>query len=226
MPLQTVMSLKETYKLSCDSSQCDQMKKYIDAVDAAYPNIVRAAGVQPLYRTYHVSFGDRTGYAGGGKIQLKPGLPQFSLPLPACLDGALVFETIHGLLEVLRHPPTLKSVGQNRLDESFSAIVEIAFLDSIGLRATADKYREGKGFPSDINLHRDLVQIYTNHGIAPFHKLFASIHLAADEGRLALDTRQFGEGETPAPVAYRAQLSSLISLGGHFKAGDILMRNC
>jgi hypothetical protein len=162
------------YTAACDPNSAEEVTTYINAVDDVFRVLALSFGMQPDIIKFRVEFIAGGGcYAGAGRITLSSDEPNLTRERPACYDGGLVFETIHGFLEPLRYPPHgvgKPIIGKNRLDESFSTIVEIDFLNNVGASNAAWRHRRGCGMGADhCPLLLALVEIYDLHKMDTFH---------------------------------------------------------
>lgn len=172
------------YTATCIPNLKEKVELYINSVDEAFPLLESSFGMRPQINRFSVKFIPSGGYyEGGGRIALSNDEPNLIRDKPDCYDGGLVFETIHGFLEPLRHPPhgiDQPTIGKNRLDESFSTIIEIDFLNKIGANDAAFRHRKGRGMGEPHHpLLFALVEIYDSYKICAFHKFFSHINTTA-----------------------------------------------
>lgn len=216
------------YTATCKPALATTVQRYIDAVDCQFPLLKGCFGLEPQIQRYQVEIGNRgTCYGGSGNIALLENDPVLDHGPPECYDGALVFETIHGFLEPLRHPPrgvACAPIGENRLGESFSTIIEICFLERIGAHNAASGHKDGAGMR---NYHHPLlfalVEIYEGHGIQVFQRLFSAVDSAGKSSQLLLDVQEFGrEDEDPYTRKYRQKLAELFHEFGYIEVSDVL----
>jgi len=217
------------YTATCIPNLKEKVEAYINAVDEAFPLLKSSFGLQPQINEFSVKFIPDGGYyAGGGRIFLSNDEPNLNRESPACYDGGLVFETIHGFLEPLRHPPhgiDKPTVGKNRLDESFSTIIEIDFLNNVGASDAACRHRIGEGMGKPHHpLLLALVEIYDLHKINAFHKFFSYVDKES-KSRLPLNAIKYGQDEkTPYIRSYMSKLGEIFKESAGIDVTDILIK--
>jgi len=218
------------YTATCIPNLKEKVKAYINSVDEAFPLLKLSFGLQPQINEFSVEFiCDGGYYAGGGRIVLSNDEPNLSRESPACYDGGLVFETIHGFLEPLRHPPhgiDKPTIGKNRLDESFSTIIEIDFLNNVGAIDAALRHRRGEGMGKPHHpLLFALVEIYSLHKINAFHKFFSYVDKSGKSRVLLLDAIKYGQDEkTPYTRSYMSRLGEIFKESAGINVTDILIK--
>jgi len=146
---------------------------------------------------------------------------------PDCFDGGLIFETIHGFLEPLRHPPNgydESRIGENRLGESFSTIIEIDFLNRVGAVRAAKRHREGAGMHEYHHpLLFALVEIYDSHQIEAFRKLFSFVDKEGKSGTLLFSVEKYGqENRDPYDQIYMGRLAEVFQASAGIDVVNIL----
>ena len=205
------------YTATCCAALVHDVQKYINAVDAKFPVLTECFGLEPQIRKYAIEFGrEGTSYGGRGKIALRDDDHNLCRDPPDCYDGGLVFETIHGFLEPLRHPPcgiARTPIGENRLGESFSTIIEICFLERIGARNIADRYKKGHGMGAYHHpLLFPLVEIYAKFGMDPFQQFFRGLDASGKSSKLMLNVNEYGkEDDAPYGHDYMRRLAELFA---------------
>ena len=218
------------YTATCLPDLAEKVATYINAVDDVFPVLTSSFGVPPEITKFTVEFVAGGGYYGGsGRIALSTNEPNLTRERPACYDGGLVFETIHGFLEPLRHPPhgiDRPRIGKNRLDESFSTIVEIDFLNKVGASDAACRHRRGRGMGRCHHaLLFALVEIYDFHKMAVFHKFFSYVDKAGKSRRLLLDATKYGQDEkTPYTRSYMSRLGEIFEESAGVGVTNILLK--
>jgi hypothetical protein len=223
-----VKSSSGIYTATCDVALVENVQKYINAIDVQFPILVECFGLKPLIKQYRVKIGPKgTWYGGMGKIALLFDDHNLFRDPPECYDGGLVFETIHGFLEPLRHPPygfAKKRNGENRLGESFSTIIEICFLERIGATNIADRYKKGHGMgPYHYPLLFALVEIYAKYGMEPFQHFFRGLERSGKSSKLMLDVNKYGsEDRTPYGYGYMRRLAELFDKYANINVKHIL----
>lgn len=206
-----IQSARNIYNAECPDNIAGLVKNYIDAVDAHFDKLILSFGLEPEIKKYHIKFIDHGGwYNGSGNIALSNNDPNLNRPVPLCLDGGLVFETIHGFLEPLRHPPhgVTHRLGENRLGESFSTIIEIDFLNNVKALKAANNHKKGKGMAKYHHpLLFALVEVFDKHGIEIFHLLFKHINMFGKQKIIYFDVNQYGyENHSPYDPNYMYRL--------------------
>jgi len=225
-----VTSNSEIYTATCAPNLGQKVKTYIDAVDEVFPLLKSSFGMEPQINKFYVEFIPDGGYyAGSGQIALSNNESNLNRERPACYDGGLVFETIHGFLEPLRHPPygiAKPKIGKNRLDESFSTIIEINFLIKVGANDAAVRHRRGEGMGrSHHPLLLALVEIYDIHGIELFHKFFKHVDDSGKSGFLSVDSKKYGEDEKVSYTqSYMKRLGQIFKESANINVTDILIK--
>jgi hypothetical protein len=217
------------YTATCAPNLAETVATYINAVDDVFPVLTSSFGVQPEMTKFTVEFVASGGYyAGGGRIALSADEPNLSRDRPACYDGGLVFETIHGFLEPLRFPPhgLRANIGKNRLDESFSTIIEIDFLSRVGANNAASCHKRGEGMGQlHYPLLSGLVEIYDLHGLGAFHRFFSYVDKVGKSRRLLLDAIAYGQDEkTPYTRGYMSRLGEIFEESAGVGVTDILLK--
>jgi len=225
-----ITSNSKIYTATCAPNLQQKVKIYIDAVDEVFSLIKSSFGIEPQITRFHVEFIPDGGYyAGSGRIALSDNEPNLDRGRPACYDGGLIFETIHGFLEPLRHPPygiEKRSIGKNRLDESFSTIIEIDFLIRVGANDAAGRHKRGEGMGRPHHpLLLALVDIYDIHGIKPFHNFFRHVDDLGKSGFLALDSKEHGEDEKASYAeSYMKRLGEILNESANINVTEILTK--
>jgi len=221
-------SKSDVYTAICTPDLAERVQTYIDAVDEQFPLLVSCFGMYPQINRYRVRFIPTDGYySGSGEIALSNNEPNLDRSTPDCFDGGLVFETIHGFLEPLRHAPygvARPRIGENRLGESFSTIVEIDFLCKVGAVDAASRHRKGEGMG---RYHHPflfaLVEIYDAHQIEAFQKFFSFVDSAGKSKTLLFDVRQYGQEErVPYTKAYMGRLAEVFNESAEIDVSNIL----
>ena len=218
------------YIAICHPDLEGKVATYINAVDDVFPLLKSSFGIQTEITKFTVEFIAGGGsYTGSGRITLSNKEPNLTRGRPACYDGGLVFETIHGFLEPLRHPPHgigQPTIGKNRLDESFSTIIEIDFLNKVGATDAAYRYRKGHGMGQPHHpLLFALVEIYDLNKIYTFHEFFSHIDFAGKSHVLLLDTIKYGQDEkTPYTQSYMNRLGEIFNKSSGLDVTDILLK--
>jgi len=181
-------------------------KKWIkDVDDTAYPVMVKVLGFSPQIDKYIVEFiSDPSKPAGyydgirivdnieGGHIVLKTDLLQTEAckPYPRNLEGALVYETIHGFLQPLKFRSQWSQPTVLNIDESFDIIFEAELDFRLGLDEFAESlYPTYSSQPSRYGYFGVLWDIRDKFGWAPFQKFFKMLNessspLAIDDSTL------------------------------------------
>lgn len=225
----TLTSKSGIYTAKCNPDLEDNVKTYIDAVDEVFPLLIASFGMEPQINKFCVEFVLSGGYyAGSGRIALSTNESNLNRERPACYDGGLVFETIHGFLEALRHPPhgiANRTIGKNRLDESFSTIIEIDFLYKVGARDAAARHKRGEGMGRAHHpLLFALVEIYEIHRIEAFHKFFKYVDDAGKSCVLSADANTYGQDEKdPYTQSYMKRLGDIFKESAGIAVTDILI---
>jgi hypothetical protein len=224
----TLRSKSDVYTAICTPDLAERVQFYIDAIDEQFPLLISCFGMNPQINRYRVRFIRTDGYyAGSGEIALSNNESNLDRSTPDCFDGGLVFETIHGFFEPLRHPPygvARPRIGENRLGESFSTIVEIDFLCKVGAVDAASRHRKGAGMKEHHHpLLFALVEIYDVHQIEVFQKFFSFVDSAGKSERLLFDVRQFGREERePYTKAYMGRLAKVFNESAEIDVSNIL----
>lgn len=223
-------SMTGIYTATCPPDLVEKVATYINAVDDAFPLLKSSFGMQTEITKFTVEFIPGGGsYAGSGRITLSDDDPNLTRERPACYDGGLVFETIHGFLEPLRHPPhgiDQPTIGKNRLDESFSTIIEIDFLNKVGASGAASCHRKGEGMKKlHYPLLLALVEIYDLYKIEAFHEFFSCVDKVGKSHRLLLDTIEYGQDEeTSYGLRYMNRLGEIFEESAGVAVTDILLK--
>jgi hypothetical protein len=226
----TLTSVNGIYIAICSSSLATQVQAYIDAVEGRFPLLKSCFGMEPQIDRYTVRFGSRgTCYGPGGNIWLSNDEANLNRTPPDCFDGGLVFETIHGFLEPLRHPPNgydESRIGENRLGESFSTIIEIDFLNKVSAIQAAKRHREGAGMkPYHHPLLFALVEIYDSHQIEVFQKLLSFIDKEGKSGTLLFSVEEYGqEYRDPYDQIYMGRLAEVFQASAGIDVVNILQK--
>lgn len=224
----TLRSKSGFYTAICTPDLADRVQAYIDAVDEQFPLLVSCFGMNPQINRYSVRFIPNGGYYGGsGEIALSNSEPNLKRSVPDCFDGGLVFETIHGFLEPLRHPPygVARRIGENRLGESFSTIIEIDFLYKVGARHAASRHRQGAGMGEYHHpLLFALVEIYDIYQIEVFQKFFSFVDSAGKSGIVLFDVSQYGQEDgTPYTKTYMSRLAEVFHKSAGIDMSAVLL---
>ena len=224
----TLRSKSRVYTAICSPDMAERVQGYIDTVDEQFPLLVSCFGMEPQITRYTVKFIPSGGYySGSGEIALSNDEPSLDRSVPDCFDGGLVFETIHGFLEPLRHPPhgiAKPRIGENRLGESFSTIVEIDFLHKVGADDAASRHRKGAGMGSYHHpLLFALLEIHDAYQIEVFQKFFAFVDSAGKSGTLLFDVTRYGREErVPYTKTYMGRLAEVLSESAGLDVSNIL----
>lgn len=177
--MESITVKTEHYEAICLPELKEKALRYISDIEKVWQDMVNIFGKEPEIKKYYIDFTREEGvkYLGEGKICIKRKRLKKLSPFPKILVQGLTFEIFHGFLEHVKHRPFGKRgnpyYGENKLGESFSAILKIELLDKMGLSEDANNYRGGKGMGEKHHqLLFLLVDIHKKYGIVLFQKLF------------------------------------------------------